>query len=144
MKRRLRNNKKIKRGPCSRTCNGLEEPERDGGPLVAGEPDLAGEAAQVDQGLGRDVVEVDDVADRVEDREEARRAGDDLVELDVRVEGDVLLGRELLELGQGVAAHGQQQEAVAEGQGRRRAPGYRYAHAHYVPQVRVLRHEGVI
>lgn len=60
------------------------------------------------QWLGRNVVEVDDVTDGMQDREETSCASDDLVELDVRVQGDVLLNRELLELCQGVAAHSQQ------------------------------------
>ena len=45
-----------------------------------------------------DMVEVDQVADGVEDGEEERGAGADLVELDVRVERDVLVQRVLLHL----------------------------------------------
>ena len=45
-----------------------------------------------------DVVEVDQVADGVEDGEEEGGAGADLVELDVRVERDVLVQRVLLHL----------------------------------------------
>ena len=96
------------------TCNGLEEPEGYGGPGVAREPDLAGETAQVDQRLRRHVVEVDDVADAVQHREKARCARHDLVELDVRVQRYVLLDREFFQLGQGVAAHCEEQETVAE------------------------------
>ena len=64
-----------------------------------------------------DVVEVDQVADGVEDGEEEGGAGADLVELEAGVEGDVLVQGQLLHLGDQVLGHGQQEEAVAEGEG---------------------------
>lgn len=105
---------------------------------------LAREAAQVLDGLRGHVVEVDDVAHRVQQREEERCARHDLVELDVRVQRDVLLDGELLQLGQQIARHGEQQQRVAERQGGRRAARDRDAHAHDVTQVRVLGHEGIV
>ena len=50
-------------------------------------------------GLGADVVEVDQVADGVEDGEEEGGHGADLVEHDVRVQRDVLVEPSLLQLG---------------------------------------------
>ncbi|KAJ8868063.1 hypothetical protein PR048_031872 [Dryococelus australis] len=117
-------------------CDGLEEPERDPRLVIGGEVNLAGEAAQMLQWLRAHVVEVDDVAHSVEQREEEGGASGDLVELYVGVQRYVLLDRELLQLGE-------QQQAVAEGERGGRASRDRYAHAHDVPQVRVLRHEGV-
>ena len=52
-----------------------------------------------------DVVEVDQVADGVEDGEEEGGAGADLVELDVGVQRDVLVQRHLLHLGYQVPAN---------------------------------------
>lgn len=52
------------------------------------------------------MVEVDDVANGVQQREEQRRAGSDLVELDVGVQRDVLLDGELFQLGDEVAGIG--------------------------------------
>lgn len=90
------------------------------------------------------VVEVDDVTDRVEKREEARGAGDDLVELDVSVERNVLLDGELLELGEEVTRHGDQQQAVAEGEGSSGPTSHSDTHPHDVPQVCVLCQERVV
>ncbi|CAN7998629.1 unnamed protein product, partial [Ixodes pacificus] len=90
--------------------------------------------------LSRNVVEVDVMPDAPLTAEEERGEGDDLVELDVRVERDVLLERELSDLGDQVAAHGEQQQGVAERQRGGRAPRDGDADAHHVPQVHVLRH----
>lgn len=65
--------------------------------------DLLGETLQIFDGLRGHVVEVNDVANGVQQREEQRRAGSDLVELDVGVQRDVLLDRELFQLGDKVA-----------------------------------------
>lgn len=110
---------------------GLEEPVGDGGPLVRGKVDLGREAVQVLQGLGGDVVEVDQVAARVHKREEERGASANLeakrkrgynvatggkarpkkrsgvmlihlVELQMRVDGDVLMQGTFFELGKQV------------------------------------------
>lgn len=105
---------------------------------------LAGEAVQVLERLTGHVVEVDDVTDRVEEREEARRAGDDLVELDVSVKRNVLLDGELLELGEEVTRHRDEQQAVAEGEGSGGPTGHSDAHTHDVPQVCMLCQERVV
>nr|CAD7199333.1 unnamed protein product [Timema douglasi] len=112
-----------------------ELPEADAGLVVGGEVHLVG--------LGADVVEVDDVPHRVQQGKEESSARRDLVELDVGVQGDVLLHGELLQLGQQVPRHGQQEEAVAEREGGRGASGDGDTHAHDVAQVRVLGHERV-
>lgn len=90
------------------------------------------------------VVEVDDVTDGVEKWEEAGCARDDLVELDVSVERNVLLDGELLELGEEVTRHGDQQQAVAEGEGSGGPTSHSDTHAHDVPQVCVLCQERVV
>ncbi len=66
------------------------------------------------------------------------RAGAYLVELQVGVERDVLVERVLLHLGDEVPGHGEEQEAVAEGECGGRAAGDGDAHAHHVAQVEVL------
>jgi len=76
--------------------DGLEEPVEDGGSLVRLEEHFLGKASQVIHGLGRDVVEIDNVTHGVEDGEEEGRAGHNLVKLDMRVERNVLLDGEIL------------------------------------------------
>lgn len=75
---------------------GLEEPEGDVRLVVRGEVHLPGQAAQVLVRLCRHMVEVNDVAHGVQHGEEERRAGCNLVELNMRVQGNVLLDGELL------------------------------------------------
>ena len=94
--------------------------------------------------LGAKVVEVDHVGHGVHQREEERGEGADLVELEVGVEGDVLVQGHRLQLRDQVLGHRQQQQAVAEGEGAGRAPGDGDAQAHDLPQVRVLGHEGEV
>jgi len=55
--------------------------------------------------------------------EEERGVRDDLVELDVRVEGTVEVEDGLAQTGDDVAAHGQQQQREREGHACRRAAG---------------------
>ena len=57
------------------------------------------------------------------------------MEDDVGVEGYVLVEGPLLHLGDEVPGDGEQQQAVAEGEGGGRAPGHRYPDTHHVPQV---------
>lgn len=64
--------------------------------------------------------------------------------LDVRVQRNVLLETEVLELGDEVPGHREQKQRVAEGQGSGGAPRDGDAHAHDVSEVGVLRHEGVV
>ena len=54
--------------------------------------------------------------------EEEGGAGTDLVELEVGVEGDVLVEGELLQLGDQILTDGEEEEAVAEGEGVGGAP----------------------
>ena len=61
-----------------RTCECLEEPVGDVDLLVAAEPELRAEAVEVLQRLRGHVVEVAEVTHRVQDREEQRRARDNL------------------------------------------------------------------
>ena len=122
----------------------LEQPIGDGRLKVARQADLLRQAAQMFHRLSGHVVEVDDVSDRVQEREEEGRQGADLVELDVGVQRDVLLDGVFFEFGQKVARHGQQEETVAEGEGGRRSASDGDADAHDVAQVRVLRHERVV
>ena len=100
-----------------RTSECTEEPVPDSRPGITLERHLGEQAAQVIEALGRHVVEVHQMADRVQHREEQRRAGHDLMELDVRVDRQVLLDRVVLHHGQDVAGHGQQEQGVAEGEG---------------------------
>ena len=79
----------------------------------------------------------------VQDGEEERGAGADLVELDVRVERDVLVQRVLLHLRDQVPRHGEEEEAEVEGETGGGASRDGDADAHDVAQVEVLRHEGV-
>lgn len=60
------------------------------------------------------------------------------------VERNVLLDGELLELGEEVPRHGDQQQAVAEGEGSGRPTSHSDTHAHDVPQVCVLCQERVV
>ena len=89
-----------------RTCEGTEEPVPDARPGITLERHLRQKTSQVVQTLRRHVVEVHQVPDSVQHREEQRRAGDDLVELDVRVDRQVLLDRVVLHHGEDVAGHG--------------------------------------
>ena len=66
------------------------------------------------QRLSGDMIEVGEMADGVQDREEEGGAGHDLVEDDVGVEGDVLVEGPLLHLGDQVPADCEQEQAVAE------------------------------
>lgn len=90
------------------------------------------------------MVEVDDVPDRVQHREEHGCAGGDLVELDMSVQRYVLLDGKLFQLRQQVSGHGEQQDAVAEGQRSCRASRYGDSHAHDVAQICIFGHEGVV
>lgn len=127
-----------------RTRDGLEQPERYAGLVVRREVDLGRETVEVLQRLRGHVIEVDDVSDGMYDREEERGTRDHFVERYVRVERYVLLYGEVLQLGQQVPGHGQQQQAVAERQRGGRTSGQRYAHAHDVPEVRVLGQKRII
>lgn len=71
-------------------------------------------------------------------RKEECGEGDNLVELHVRVERDELLQGALAHLGDEVAAHGEQQNGVTEGQRGRRSPRERYSGSHDVPKVHVF------
>lgn len=82
--------------------------------------------------------------DGVDQREEQSSAGSNFVELNVRVERDVLLDWEFLQFGQKIPRHGEQQQRVTERQGCSRASGDRDANAHDVPQIRVLRHKRIV
>ena len=95
-------------------------------------------------GLRGNVIEIDDMADGVHEREEEGRQGADLVKLNVGVQRDVLLNGKLLQLGQEVPGHGQQQQTVAEGERGGRSSGDGDAHAHDVAQIRVFGHERVV
>ena len=57
------------------------------------------------------------------------------MEDDVGVEGYVLVEGPLLHLSDEVPGDGEQQQAVAEGEGGGRAPGHRDPDTHHVPQV---------
>lgn len=105
---------------------------------------FGGETVQVLQRLRGHVIEVDYVADRVYDGEEERGARDHLVERNVRVERYVLLYGEVLQFGQQISGHGQQQQTVAERQRSGRASGQRYAHAHYVPEIGVFGQKRIV
>lgn len=87
-----------------RASHSLEEPEGDVRLVVGGEVHFPRQTAQILVRLRGHVVEVDNVSDRVQHREEQRRAGGDLVELNVRVQGNVLLYGELLQLRDEVSA----------------------------------------
>lgn len=84
--------------------HGLEEPEGNVRLVVGGKVHFPRETAQILVGLSGHVIEVDNVSDRVENREEQRRAGGDLVELNVRVQRNVLLYGELLQFRDEISA----------------------------------------
>ena len=62
----------------------------------------------------------------------------------MRVYGNVLVERALLELGEEVPGHGEEEDGVVEGEGGGATPGDGDAHAHDVAQIRVLGHERVV
>ena len=126
------------------TCERVEQPEHDARPSVTLERHLLHEAAQVVQALRGHVVEVDQMADRVKDGEEERRTRHDLVELDVGVDGDVLVDRVVFHQRQDVAGHGQQEQGEAEGEGGGRSSGDSDADSHHVAQVGVFCQETVV
>lgn len=66
-----------------------------------------------------------------------------LVKLDVGIEGYELLQRHLPDACDEVAAHGQQENRVAEGEGGRRTASKRDAHSHHVTKVHVFREVSV-
>ena len=94
--------------------------------------------------LSRNVIEVDQVSHCVQDGEKEGGAGANLVELNVGVQGDVLVQRHLLHPRHQVLADSQQEEAVAEGEGAGRTSTDGDAEAHDLTQVGVLGHEGKI
>jgi len=71
---------------------------------------LPGETSEVFNRLRADVVKVDNVTNGMDHREEQSGACNDFMELDVRVQWNVLLDGELLEFGQQVPRHGQQKQ----------------------------------
>ena len=99
------------------TSHGLKEPVADVWSDSRPEEYLPGHALEVVCWLGAQLVEVHHVGDGVDQGEEEGRAGADLVELEAGVQGDVLVQGQLLHLGDQVLGHGQQEEAVAEGEG---------------------------
>ena len=88
---------------------GEEEPEEEGGQVVAGEVDIAEDAAEVACRLRGDVVEVDPVTDDVHEGEEETRQRHYLVEGDVGIKGHVVVQRCLTEVGDEVTGHGDQE-----------------------------------
>ncbi len=94
--------------------DGLEEPVDDRGSGVGGEEHFLGHTAEVVDRLSGNVVEVDNVTNGVEEGEEEGRAGHDLMELDVGVEGDVLLDWKVLQLRQEVPGHREEEQGIAE------------------------------
>ena len=60
------------------------------------------------------------------------------------VERDVLVEAHLLQLGDQVLGHGEQKKTIAERKGIRRATRDRDTKAHYLPEIRVLNHEGEV
>ena len=90
------------------------------------------------------MVEVHQMSHGVQNGEEERRTGRDLVELDVRVDGDVLVDRVVLHERQDVAGHGQQEQGVAERQGGGRPSCDGDPDTHNVAEVGVLRQEAVV
>ena len=93
----------------------MEQPVGNIWLLVTAEPKLRAKTMKMFQRLSRDMIEVGEMTDGVEDGEEEGSAGHNLVEDDVGVEGDVLVEGPLLHLGDQVPAHSQQEETVAEG-----------------------------
>ena len=83
--------------------------------------------------LGAQVVEVDHVGHGVHQREEERGEGADLVELEVGVEGDVLVQGHRLQLRDQVLGHREQQKTVAEREGIGGATRDRDSKSHYFP-----------
>ena len=66
------------------------------------------------------------------------------MKLQVRVNRNVLVQRTLLELGQQIPGHGEEKDAVVEGECRGATAGHGYSHAHDVTKVGVLRHVRVV
>lgn len=86
----------------------MEEPETDIWFVVGGEPHLARQTLEVLQRLRGHVIEVDQMPNGVQHREEQGRARSYLVELYVRVQRDVLVYGVLLELRYEIPRHGQE------------------------------------
>ena len=76
---------------ASQPGQGLEEPEVDARPLVGSEAHLLGHAVEVVDGLRANVIEIDQVAGRVQDGEEQRGARNYFMELQMRVQRYVLM-----------------------------------------------------
>jgi len=127
-----------------RSSDGSEEPVVDVGLAVRGEIEFGAQAVQVLHRLRADVVEVDQVADGVADGEEERRQGANLVELQVRVQGDVLVQRVLLHFGDEIPRHCQEEKAVAEREAGRGPSGDGDSSAHHVTQVQMLGQLGIV
>ena len=126
------------------TGESIEEPEYNSRSGITLESHLLHEAPQIIQTLSRHVVEVHQMSHGVQDGEEERSAGHDLVELDVGVYRDVLVDRVVLHERQDVAGHCQQEQGVAEGQGGGRPSCDGDPDPHHVAQVGVFRQETVV
>ena len=124
--------------------HGLKEPVADVRRHPGREEDLLGHALEVVGRLGAQVVEVDHVGHRVDQREEQGGHGADLVELKVGVEGNVLVEAHLLQLGDQVLGDREKQKAVAEREGIRGATRDRDTKPHYFPEICVFNHEGEV
>ena len=101
------------RNESSKASHGQEEPVGELGQGVGTMVHLTEDAGQVVGSLGRDVVEVEAVTDAMHHREEETIEGNDLVEADVGVEGDVVVEDGLPEVGDEVASHCEQENGVS-------------------------------
>lgn len=79
------------------TSNCLEQPEGQIRFIVGREVNFSREAVKIFNGLGRNMIEIHYVTDCMEEREKQGCTGGDFMELDMRVQGDVLLDRELFQ-----------------------------------------------
>lgn len=75
---------------------------------------LAEQARQIAGSLGRDVVEVNAMADAMCDGEQKGSEGNDLVEADVRIKWNVVVNDGLPQEGDEVTRHREQQDRICE------------------------------
>lgn len=75
---------------------------------------LAEQARQIVGSLGRDVVEVNAMADAMCDGEQKGSEGNDLVEADVRIEWNIVVDDGLPQEGDEVTRHREQQDRICE------------------------------
>lgn len=84
----------------SLTRHRLEQPKRNIGLIVRSEVNFSRQTSQIIQRLCRNMIEIDQMSNCVDQREKQCGASDDFMELNMRIQWNILLNREFLQFRQ--------------------------------------------